>query len=97
MGLQDDSDEEGGGDGEGDHKILDAEAAERAALLQRYSLDYSRWDSDITSDPATQAEIADKEKAKEKAECEAFEKANPDFCNEYKEDAEKYLCRKHER
>lgn len=62
------------------------EDAKRAAMLLRYSNDYSRWEQPVVDDPATQAEQAELQAEKEAKENAEFEKNNPDFCGEFRAD-----------
>lgn len=49
-------------------------------LRDRYSMDYSRWDSWEPEDPVTMEERLKKEEEEDKVRNSEFEKANPDFC-----------------
>ena len=56
--------------------------------MQKYENDYSRWAEERWSgkDPASKAESEEAEAEKTKKENLAFEKANPEFCNNFMED-----------
>ncbi len=51
--------------------------------------DYSVWDKWEPKDPVTLEEKAQQEALLEKMRNEEFEKSNPDFCNQFKEDLER--------
>mmetsp|Transcript_35124 Transcript_35124/g.81377 ORF Transcript_35124/g.81377 Transcript_35124/m.81377 type:complete len:1191 (-) Transcript_35124:133-3705(-) len=76
-------------DDEGEVDIMSKAETERRALQARYSSDYSRWNTEIVDDPASQAEQASREAEEEKKANDEFEKNNPDFCNDFKKDAAK--------
>lgn len=62
--MNDDDDEDD------DHitRKVDGETAKKQAVLARYSNDYSRWEMPVIDDPATLAEVAEKEAEKEVTE-----------------------------
>lgn len=51
-------------------------------MAQRYQSDYSRWEEWSPDDPVSKEEEEERQREKERAENDAFEKANPDFCNQ---------------
>jgi len=55
---------------------------------ERYSLEYSRWDSWTPQDPATLEEEQLKTKLEEEAKNKQFEQANKEFCDQFMEDIE---------
>jgi len=59
-------------------------------IIEKYSSDYSRWAESnyMPDDIATKEEIAEKNKIKELAEMNTFEKNNPDFCASMTKDIE---------
>jgi len=54
--------------------------------MDRYNFDYSRWDVWKPSDPVSLEEAKVLEKKEEDARNEAFEKANPEFCQQHMDD-----------
>lgn len=54
--------------------------------MERYNFDYSRWDVWKPTDPVSMAEAEEAEKIEEAAKNEAFEKANPEFCQQHMDD-----------
>ena len=62
-------------------------------------VDYSKWEHWLKSpdDPATAAELASREAALDKLRDEEFERNNPGFCNQFKEDMEKRRKRQEEK
>ena len=60
----------------------------KKAIAQRYALDYSRWQEWTPDDPATLQEREEVERAENDKKNAEFERNNPDFCNQYKEDIE---------
>merc|ERR1712166_520082 len=52
-------------------------------------LDYSKWDKWVPDDPVSLAEMKDKVDKVDAVKNDLFEKNNPDFCNNFKEDMEK--------
>jgi len=58
----------------------------KALILQRYTANYAKWDEWIPDDPVTAEERYAKEQEEEKKKNEEFEKANPDFCNQFMDD-----------
>ncbi|CAK4156273.1 unnamed protein product [Aphanomyces euteiches] len=60
-----------------------------AAYKSRDANDYSMWDKWEPKDPVTLEEKAQQDALLEKMRNEEFEKANPDFCTQFKEDLEK--------
>ena len=51
-------------------------------IMERYNLNYSRWDAWVPSDPISLAEKEEQEKLEEKRKNDEFEKANPEFCSQ---------------
>ncbi|DAZ94163.1 TPA: hypothetical protein N0F65_008255 [Lagenidium giganteum] len=60
-----------------------------AAYRARDANDYSVWEKWEPNDPVTAAERAEREAQLEKLRNEEFEKNNPEFCNQFKEDQAK--------
>jgi hypothetical protein len=59
------------------------------AYKVRDANDYSVWNHWVPEDPATLEEKAAREQALEKLRNAEFEKTNPDFCQQFKDDLEK--------
>ncbi len=59
---------------------------EKERVLQRYTMDYSRWNDWVPTDEVSVQEKRDLEEAEEKKKNEEFEKNNPEFCNQFLED-----------
>lgn len=60
-----------------------------AAYKARDANDYSMWDNWVPEDPATLEEKAAREAALESLRNAEFEKNNPEFCDQFKQDLEK--------
>jgi len=58
----------------------------KSLILQRYTANYAKWDEWVPDDPVTAEEKHAKEQEEEKKRNEEFEKANPDFCNQFMDD-----------
>ncbi len=61
-------------------------ATEKERILQRYTMDYSRWNDWEPTDEVSMQEKKALEEAEEKKKNEEFEKNNPEFCNQFLED-----------
>ena len=86
--LPDDEDQDPGGP-EAAAGSTDSTEAAKAALLRRYSNDYSRWEAPVVDDPASKAEAEESRAAAEAKENAEFEARNPDFCNDFISDQKK--------
>ena len=69
----------------GDDKI---ESSKSAKLLQRYTLDYSRWNEWVPADPVTLEEERIRTEEEERIKNEEFEKNNAEFCTQFMVDHE---------
>jgi tetratricopeptide (TPR) repeat protein len=67
----------------------DANHMKAVTMEQRYSMNYSRWDTWVPQDPATVQEVEAKKAEEEKKQNDVFEKSNPDFCKEFLADQAK--------
>lgn len=59
---------------------------EKERVLQRYTMDYSRWNDWTPTDEVSVQEQKDLDDAIEKKKNDEFEKNNADFCNQFMED-----------
>ncbi|CAN0064567.1 unnamed protein product, partial [Ectocarpus sp. 4 AP-2014] len=59
---------------------------ERLRLKERYSMEYSRWDTWTPTDPATLAEAEEREEEEDRKRTKEFEENNPQFCKEMVDD-----------
>eukprot|EP01006_Ploeotia_vitrea_P040123 TRINITY_DN66404_c2_g1_i2.p1 TRINITY_DN66404_c2_g1~~TRINITY_DN66404_c2_g1_i2.p1 ORF type:complete len:348 (+),score=35.18 TRINITY_DN66404_c2_g1_i2:49-1092(+) len=65
------------------------EESEQIAItnkLNKYTADYSHWNTWVDETPATKEEIKLKEEEEEKKRNDEFEKNNPEFCNNFMND-----------
>jgi len=69
----------------GDDKI---ESSKSAKLLQRYTLDYSRWNEWVPADPVTLEEERIRTEEEERIKNDEFEKNNAEFCTQFMMDQE---------
>ncbi len=67
-------------------ELDNAGVSSRRSVMERYNFDYSRWDVWKPADPVSMAEAEEAEKKEEAAKNEAFEKANPEFCQQHMDD-----------
>jgi len=72
------------------------EKAATAALRQRYSLDYSRWEAPVVDDPASKAEASELEAVRDQKDAAQFETNNSEWCSEFKADQQKRVARQAE-
>jgi tetratricopeptide (TPR) repeat protein len=60
----------------------------KEAIINRYTLDYSRWNEWTPTDEATLAEVAEAERVAEEAKNKEFEQNNAEFCSQFLTDME---------
>jgi tetratricopeptide (TPR) repeat protein len=100
-GKEREEEEEGGGDGEEEKRgkgVVGSKVVVKGSALtsgegRRVARDwlgekYAKWERwlEHPDDPATEEERAELARMQEKAQDEAFEKANPDFCGQFRRD-----------
>lgn len=76
------------GQGVSSKAATDEEIDKKAVLLNRYKLDYSRWNTWSPTDEATLAEAAEAQRLEEEARNKEFERNNAEFCNQFVTDME---------
>ncbi|CAM9250109.1 unnamed protein product [Chrysoparadoxa australica] len=75
--------------GDAPEHLSEASADKARRLKDRYSMEYSRWDTWTPDDPVSKEEEEEKAKKEEEEQNKIFEANNPDFCQDFIGDLQK--------